>query len=120
VTLFEPTPEPDDPHRLAVEAGRTSDRLRSMSLTRLDAPLADGRSRAGAAFGLAQQLADWSAELSGRPSRSLPRLASAAAGDVLAVCAQDLVDDLRQHPGGGAARRCREAVTALIDLRRQL
>ncbi len=120
MSLLDPTPGMDDPARLRLESGRTCDRLRSMSLTRLDASLADGRSRARAAHELAQELADASAQLSGRPARTLPDLASPAAGDVLAVCAQDLAEELDSSPGESAAATCRAAVQDMISLRQQL
>lgn len=120
MSLFEPTPGSDDPARLRLESGRTCDRLRSISLTRLDAPLADGRSRARAALDLAQELADAAAHLSGRPARVLPELASPAAGDVLAVCALDLAEELDQSPGDDAMALCRRAVRDMVALRQQL
>ena len=103
-----------------MEAARTCDRLRSMSLVRLAAPLPDGRSRARAAFDLAQDLADRSAALAGRPVRRLPELADPAAGDVLAVCAQDLLEELVTltiAAPGPSEEECRRAVEALVALR---
>lgn len=120
MSLLDPTPAPEDPERLVLEASRTCDRLRSMSLVRLAAPLPDGRSRARAAFDLAQDLADASFALAGRPGRLLPDLADPAAGDVLAVCAQDLADEVSDRPGEASAQACRRAVEGLVALRQVL
>ena len=114
-------PSPDDPDRLELEATRTAERLRTLSLVRLGVALPDGRSRAGAAFELAGELADRAADLAGRPRRRLPELPDGAAGDVLAVCAHDLAEEVRsQGPSAGAASACRAAVEGLVALRRQL
>jgi hypothetical protein len=119
MSLLEPDPEPSDPRRLALEGTRTADRLRTLSLVRLAAPLAGGTTRARAALALAQELADRAAELAGRPPRALPELPDSAVGDVLAVCVHDLVEQVER---GGADDRaaCAAAVEALRDLRRQL
>jgi hypothetical protein len=119
VSLLDPEPEEGDPARLDRESARTADRLRTMSLVRLSAPLPDGSTRAGAAFALAQRLVDRAAELAGRPRRRLPELPDSAVGDVLAVCVHDLVEQVER---GGADDRaaCAAAVEALRDLRRQL
>ncbi len=120
MNLLDPTPAAEVPDRLILEATRTCDRLRSMSLVRLAAHLPDGRSRALAAFDLAQSLTDAAAGLAGRPGRTLPDLPDAAAGDVLAVCAQDLAEEVADHRGDAAAAACRHAVEGLIALRRSL
>ena len=120
VSLLDPTPAPEDPERLILEASRTCDRLRSLSLVRLAAPLPDGRTRARAAFDLAQELADASFALAGRPPRALPELADPAAGDVLAVCAQDLAEEVADRRGDASAEACRRAVEGLIALRQVL
>ncbi len=120
VSLLDPTPAPEDPERLILEASRTCDRLRSLSLVRLGAQLPDGRSRARAAFDLAQELADDAAALEGRPARALPDLADPAAGDVLAVCAQDLAEVVAEGRSDASADACRRAVERLISLRRAL
>ena len=120
MSLLEQPPGLDDPARLRLESGRTCDRLRSMSLTRLDAPLADGRSRSRAALDLAQQFADAAALLAGRPVRALPELGSPAAGDVLAVCALDLAEELDRGTGDDSTGVCRGAVQDLVSLRQQL
>lgn len=120
VSLLDPTPAPEDPDRLILEATRTCDRLRSLSLVRLAASLPDGRSRARAAFDLAQDLADAAAELAGHPRRVLPDLADPAAGDVLAVCAQDLAEEVADRRGDASAQACRRAVEGLVALRQAL
>ena len=91
-----------------------------MSLTRLDAALGDGRTRSRAAFDLAQHFADAAALLAGRPVRALPDLASPAAGDVLAVCALDLAEELDRSAGDDSTAVCRGAVQDLVSLRQQL
>ena len=119
--LLAAPPDPADPARLELEAVRTCDRLRSMSLVRLSAELPDGGTRAGAAFELAGRLADLAADLAGRPRRDLPQLPDPAAGDALAVCARDLVEELSERPGDpDAAELCARAVAELISLRRVL
>jgi hypothetical protein len=120
VSLLDPTPAPEDPQRLALEAQRTCERLRSMSLVRLGSSLPDGRSRARAAFDLAQELADAAAALAGRPGQALPDLADPAAGDVLAVCAQDLAEEVASRRGEAPAQACRRAVEGLVALRQVL
>jgi hypothetical protein len=121
VSLLDPEPEEGDPARLHRESARTADRLRTMSLVRLSAPLPDGSTRAGAAFALAQRLVDRAAELAGRPRRRLPELPDSAVGDVLAVCAHDLAEQVRARaPDRSATAACREAVVALVALRRDL
>jgi hypothetical protein len=91
-----------------------------MSLVRLGAGLADGRSRARAALDLAQDLADEAAGIAGRRARRLPDLPDPAAGDVLAVCAGDLADELDAVPTDSAAGACRSAVERLVALRQLL
>ena len=81
-------------------------------------PVAPRRPRAAPA--LAQEPADAAAPLSGRPARVLPELASPAAGDVLAVCALDLAEELDQSPGDDAMALCRRAVRDMVALRQQL
>ncbi len=120
VSLLDPTPAPEDPDRLILEATRTCDRLRSLSPVRLAASLPDGRSRARAAFDLAQALADEAASLAGQPSRTLPDLADPAAGDVLAVCAQDLAEEVAALSSDDSAGACRRAVEALVALRQSI
>ncbi|HYN29963.1 MAG TPA: hypothetical protein VES95_08850 [Dermatophilaceae bacterium] len=120
MSLLDPTPASEDPDRLILEATRTCDRLRSLSLVRLAAVLPDGRSRARAVFDLAQDLADAASGLAGRPTRMLPELADPAAGDVLAVCAQDLAEEVIQAHSEASAQACRSAVEGLVVLRRTL
>jgi hypothetical protein len=120
VSLLDATPAPEDPERLLLEATRTCDRLRSLSLVRLAALLPDGRSRARAAFDLAQELADASFALAGGPGRTLPELADVAAGDVLAVCAQDLAEEVAERRSAASGDACRRAVEGLVALRRAL
>ena len=97
------------PERLAVEAERTADRLRTMTLARLGrgAP-----SPADLAHALAQRLADIAADAEGRPRRALPRLGDECAGDQIAVTAYDV---LRAAPGRDVIDECADA---LVELRR--
>lgn len=120
--LLQAQPSEADPRRLELEADRTAERLRTLSLVRLATSLPDGRSRAGAAFDLAQRLADRAADLTATQQRALPELPVQAAADALAVCARDLVDVLRaaSAPAAGAEAACRESVAELIALRRLL
>jgi hypothetical protein len=121
VNLLAPEPDPDDPERLDREAARTAERLRTLSLVRLAVALPDGRTRAAAAFALAGELADLAADLAGRPRRRLPELPDGAVGDVLAVCALDLAEEVRACGSSpAAAAACRAAVDSLVALRRQL
>ena len=120
MSLIEPDPDPTDPRRLALEGARTADRLRSLSLVRLAAPLGPGPSPARAAVALAQDLADAAARREGRPTRSLPELPDAAAGDVLAVCVADLVGSLEGERTDDAATLCAGFVARLRELRAQL
>jgi len=114
-------PPDDDPDRLAGEADRTVHRLRTMPLARLSAPQPGGASRAAGAFALAQQLADLAADLSASARRGLPPLPDSAAGDALAVCAQELLEQVRAAaPRPEARAACRAAVAGLIALRRTL
>jgi tRNA nucleotidyltransferase (CCA-adding enzyme) len=80
-----------------------------------------GHSRAAAAFALAQELADRAAALAARPRRVLPELPDGAAGDVLAVCVADLVEQLEvPDPAGRSAELCARSVAQLRALRQQL
>lgn len=98
--------------------GRLADRLRSLSLTRLDQPLADGGSRAREAYALAGWLA---VAGDAPPGRTPPWLGPAAVADQVAVTGRDLVAALRGAGAGPAARpllaeararvrRCREVI----------
>jgi hypothetical protein len=121
VTLLAAQPDPSQPERLRLELARTADRLRTMSLVRLAAPLPDAGSRAARAFALAQELADAAADLAGRPRRALPELADPSAGDVLAVCGLELAEEVAAAGGQrGGPDACARAVVALRDLRRDL
>jgi hypothetical protein len=91
-----------------------------MSLVRLGASGNDGRSRGRAALDLAQELADEAAAIAGRPARRLPDLPDPAAGDVLAVCANDLAEELDAVPPEVGASTCRSAVERLVSLRQLL
>ena len=91
-----------------------------MSLVRLGASVNDGRSRARTALDLAQELADEAAAIAGRPALRLPDLPDPAAGDVLAVCANDLAEELDAVPPEVGASTCRSAVERLVSLRQLL
>jgi hypothetical protein len=121
VALLADDPDPRRPERLRLEVARTADRLRTMSLVRLGAPLPEGGSRADRAFALAQQCADAAAALAHRSQRALPALPGPTAGDVLAVCGLDLAEEVAAQRADPAAQEaCRAAVEALRALRRDL
>jgi hypothetical protein len=86
------------PDRLAAEVARVSDRLRTLSLTRLSAPFPPYASRAEAGHLLAQRLAvaaqgvDERREAGPPVWRRLPRLADHATGDQVAVTGRDLLE----------------------------
>ena len=110
-----------DRERLEAQLERTVDRLRTLGLARLAASFEPEPTRADAARGVAQRLADLAAELESREPRTLPRLTDAAVGDQVAVCGHDLLAAL--GPGSGVARRESVAAVAadlLLDLRRRL
>jgi hypothetical protein len=116
VDLLRPDPDPADPARLRIEAERVCERLRTMSLVRLAAPLGEGGTRAARGFALAQELVDLAASARGEVARSLPHLPDTAVGDVLAVAAQELVEALEPLDETRAGA-CRRATGALVDLR---
>jgi hypothetical protein len=135
---------------LVVEVDRVADRLRGLSLHRLEAPLPPRPSRAAAARHVAQVLADAAAAIEERTSTSpsrppVPSLSVFAAGDQVAVTGPDLVAAVRElladvPPGdacdargerqraadvppvalGPAATTVAAALQELVALRRQL
>jgi hypothetical protein len=105
----------------AAQLERTVDRLRSLAITRLSTPFEPEPTRADAARGLAQRLADVAAGLDGDGQRSLPRLADPAVGDQLAVCGRDLLAAAAAHGDHEQAEAVLVAAAAdLLDLRRRL
>lgn len=91
-----------------------------MSLVRLAAPLADGRTRAQAAHAAAQALADLAADISDQHRRSVPRLADHAVGDQVAVMVNDLLAVLESEASlspAQVARSCEDAAVTLVGLR---
>jgi hypothetical protein len=119
---------PDDPSApaadLAEQVGRLADRLRSLSDVRLRAALPGGGSRADAAHGLAQQLADAAAGLDGEPVRPVPRLDDLVVGDQVAVTGTDLLVALhraaRDDPDGPWRPTAESALSAVRTLRDQV
>lgn len=114
--------EPTAPReRVEVELARVVDRLRSMSLARLAAPLPPYDSRADAAHALAQRLADAAAAVAGQPSRPLPRLGDPVVGDQVAVTGHDLLAATAAAAAAagpaapGAADGVESALTAAAD-----
>ena len=107
--------------RLEADLHRTVDRLRTLGLARLGASFEPEPTRADAARGVAQRLADAAAELEGGPRRTVPRVADAAVGDQVAVCGHDL---LAAVAAGGDVARVEAVVLAaaddLLDLRRRI
>ena len=121
VHMLAEDPAPAEPRRVALEAGRTADRLRSLSVVRLRVPLPEGDTRAERTHRLAQELADEAADLAGWPRRRLPVLPDTSAGDVLAVCACDLLEALDSQSDPAVVARVSAAATArLIALRHVL
>ncbi|GAB3684121.1 hypothetical protein [Angustibacter aerolatus] len=110
-----PLDDDADPRvRLAREATRVADRLRSLSLDRLDRPGERGeRSPADRAREVSQRLADLAADAAGRRRRQVPSLPPHAAGDQLAVTAHDVLTD-------GDDRAVVAALDVLVALRRAL
>ena len=106
--------------RLEADLGRTADRLRGLGLTRLAASFEPEPTRADAAHGVAQRLADLAAGLAGEPTRTVPRLGDHAVGDQVAVCGRDLVDAARAHPSDSADQALDDAAELVLDLRRRI
>jgi hypothetical protein len=122
--------------RLAVEITRVSERLRTLPLARLSAPLPPHPSRAAAAHALAQRLATAAQGIDCRalpqpPTwRTVPRLADHAAGDQVAVTGRELLDAVTEAGPdcevwtptgrGRAAEVVEELVEAMAALRRSL
>jgi hypothetical protein len=104
------------------ELRRVLDRLRSLPLERLGDPAPPWGSRTEAAAATGQVLADLAQDLEEGPGaarRALPALAPAAAPDLVAVPAHDLLLALRAHaPDAGAAAAAGHE--ALVRLRRAL
>jgi hypothetical protein len=130
---------------LAADIRRVADRLRTLSAARLagpPAPPADGmppyRSRAQAARGAAQAMADAASALEsaaagggGCPWQPLPELADFAVGDQVAVTGHDLLAALELVPPdtdvyrdvlehGPARHQVEQAARLLADVRRRL
>ncbi len=108
---------------LTVEVERVSDRLRSMSDVRLGQPLRHGATRAEAARGLAQRLADAAQGIEQRADdepprpRVVPDLGVFAVGDQVAVTGRDLARAAARLPSQalvwrGSARASAEDVLA--------
>lgn len=123
VNLLALAPDPSDPRRVQLESGRTCDRLRSLSLARLSAPVPGGGTRAGMAAALAQEIVDATATVVAGPPRRLPTLPDSAVGDVLAVCVVDFVEAVTSHGAldeERVARLCAWATDRLVRLRASL
>lgn len=128
--LLEPEPALTDLRRARLEVRRTVDRLRSMPIARLKRPIAASGAAephaivdpaadtpAARTFALASTLADEAADREGRQRQPLPTLPATSAGDVLAVCANDLIALLAGTADPVATARLSEA---MIELRRSL
>jgi hypothetical protein len=110
------------PDALEAEVARLAERLRSLSDVRLAASFAHPEgSRAGAAHGLAQVLADLAADLEGQARRRVPRLDDLAVGDQVQVTGSDLARAARsarlQRGSPAAGRAVEEATAACRALR---
>jgi hypothetical protein len=105
---------------LATQLGRVAERLRTLSLARLQAPVPGWPSRVVAARALAQQCADVTAAIEGRAARPVPELADLAVGDQVSVCAGDLVRALRAGEIDGPALAQVESVRTGVEALRRL
>ena len=107
--------------RLEADLRRTVDRLRTVGLARLGASFDAEPTRADAARGVAQRLADAAADLEGGPRRTVPRVADAAVGDQVAVCGHDLLAAVAAGDGVPEAEAVvLAAADDLLDLRRRI
>ena len=107
--------------RLEADLRRTVDRLRTLGLARLGASFDPEPTRADAARGVAQRLADAAADLEGRPRRTVPRVADSAVGDQVAVCGHDLLAAVAAGAGvADAGAVVLAAADDLLDLRRRI
>lgn len=125
---------PEVRQEAADQLARLVDRLRQLTLTRLEAAYQPEPTRVVAARRLTQQVADLCAvlECPGAPTwREVPEVGAGAAGDLLAVCANDLlaaasgVPDAAQltlrHGGTVSVRDALATVAAAaLELRRRL
>jgi hypothetical protein len=98
---------------LVRELDRVTDRLRSLSLDRLQRPDAEGRAPEQRAREVAQALADLAADATGRPHRPLPVLRPHGVADQVAVTGADVLAE-----AGPASQR--QALDVLTALRRTL
>lgn len=105
---------------LRAQIERLADRLRGMSLTRLEAPFGPEPTRTAAAIALAQRLADAAAALEGTSPvrRRVPVVSAAAAGDLVAVTGGDVLAALAG--GAGADSTVTELTAAVRELRLRL
>ena len=81
---------------LVDQVNRLVDQLRAMSLARLERTSVGLPSVAQSAHAFAQVLADLAADVRGVAHRDVPRLATLASGDLVAVTANDLLS-VTQH-----------------------
>lgn len=109
---------PSTEDEYARELRRVIDRLRTLPLPSLDAPVGGFPSRSAAARATAQELADLGADVEGHERRALPALAATAVADQLAVCATDLLERSRNDPF--AAQALPRGLATLTALRRLL
>lgn len=115
------------PDQVAADVRRLADRLRGLSQARLGGPVPQHGSRADAARGVAQQLAEAAQGLAQRDApaepgwRVLPRLTDFAVGDQVAVTGHELLAELAGCGpevdvwARGARRTARDVVTAAAD-----
>jgi hypothetical protein len=108
------------PDRFEADLRRTVDRLRGLGLPRLAAAFEPEPTRADAARGVVQRLADLAAGLGDDDVRVVPRLADHAVGDQVAVCGRDLLDAALAHPSPRADHALDEGAALLLDLRRRV
>lgn len=114
--------------QLEQETRRVTDRLRSLSLVALTAPVSgpvpssdEGwrPSRAAMSRAAAQRIADLVAGVEPCPLRTLPHVGDGVVADQIAVCAADLGQLLRGDLPGAAVAGA-EALDVLVQLRRAL
>lgn len=105
---------------LATQLGRVAERLRTLSLARLQAPVPGWPSRAVAARAVAQRCADVTAAIEGRAARPLPVLSDLAVGDQVSVCAGDLVRAVGSDEIVGPALAQVETLRTEVEALRQL
>lgn len=118
--MSQPGAASSDIDALATRLGRVAERLRTLSLARLQAPVPGWPSRAVAARALAQHCADVTAAVEGPAAHLVPELSDLAVGDQVAVCAGDLVRALGAGEADGPALAQVELIRTEVEALRRL